>query len=98
MLWVVYFLISFAEIAAQEECHHCLPREQQIQELLSFVLLWQGQVWVLICLDVMLLSGCCSVDSLLLKGFCLSFIELKEIGLKEFEVLDVVLIAIGVVE
>ena len=87
MLWVVYFLISFAEIAAQEECHHCLPREQQIQELLSFVLLWQGQVWVLICLDVMLLSDC-----------SLSFIELKEIGLKEFEVLDVVLIAIGVVE
>ena len=98
MLWVVYFSISFAEIAAQEECYHCLQREQQIQELFSFVLLWQGQVWVLICLDILLLSGCCSVDSLLLKGFCLSFIELKEIGLKEFDVLDLVLIAIGVVE
>ena len=46
----------------------------------------------------MLLSGCCSVDSLLLKGFCLSFIELKEIGLKEFEVLDLVLVVIDVVE
>ena len=45
----------------------------------------------------MLLSpGCCSVDSLLLEGFCLFFIELNEIGLKEFELLDLVLIAYSV--